>query len=837
MRNLESRMAYQRQQGSNYPSAKQRSTLHAQRVAPPPARSSQRNGSTHRRPAAHSYSTYPPPRQRNRRLIRNFFFLIVVLGFLTGAILAWSLASPKGSQSFALFKLGQPQVQIQRERIEAKAEDIAQLKAALTPPEELPPFELHPLARLSYVPSIMYHDVVGTRKQVWFDTTAAELRQHFEQIREAGVTPISADQLYRHLRDGEPLPEKAILLTFDDGYLGQYDNAYPLLQEFNYPATYYVQTGFVGVPTSKDHFTWEQMQQMDREGLVSFAAHTITHPADLRDLEDDQLQRELVESKLLMEEKLGHPIVHFAYPSGYRDDRVKQAVADAGYAMALTMDSGYTGQSPNLLEVRRFNQFHLTEALVGAQTVITSSLPTYDLEVTQPLEVENQTLDRVETITIRGGRVATVHADRRYDVGTLMERYHSSAGINGGFFSIPWINSASNVMVGPVMAANTNTFIQGRPEDTQAVRGRPLVLIGQDRISFVPFDPESMNHLEAIQQLMPDVKDLFVAGVWLVKEGKALTPEEIASFRLASADGEYRPRAFIGVDENDHFVAGATVDHVTASILAKRLPDAGIKEAVLLDSGFSTSLIYQDEILATGHASAEQPSRPVPHAIMIYDMPELWARADEIMAEAEEPSGFDRLIDFVPASEQLRARTELQSVLQGQTVLERGDRGIGVMALQLGLGQLAASKARSDLLPSGADGVFGGEVVYALAELGLTESSETLSSASPDQLNQPSSPASATQAPWGSQLFNSNGGSPQPTPLVYGSVDGADTNTSSNEPAVEVVDAAILRSLMTALEDTPDPILVSQTVARKPVDLSRKPTGKLGLDQGLTSRL
>lgn len=740
-----------------------------------------------------SSSSRRPLAKSRPRLLPFLSLLVILLGFGAGALVAWATAHPDWVSR--LPGLSPPLAEIPAPRAHAKAAQ-QRLPISLETQLERDPFALDPLASLSYVPAIMYHDVVAGRKQVWFDTTAAELRQHFEAIKQAGLTPIHIDQLYKHLRDGDPLPEKAILLTFDDAYLGLYENAYPLLKEYNYPATYFVQTGFVGVPTSKDHFTWDQMREMDASGLIDFAAHTVNHPPDLRVLDDARLRREVFDCKTKLEQELGHPIHYFAYPEGNRDERVKQYLADAGYWMSFTMDPGFTGQSPNLLEVRRFNQFRITEAIIGARTFTLNRSPDYRLDVTQPLALTDEVIDQVRVLTLRGGRAATVHAERRYEVSTLAQRYQADAGINGSFFSIPWINSASNVMVGPVMAANHKTFIPGRPEDDKVVRGRPLVLLGRDRIRFVPFDPDTMTRLENIRQLMPDVTDLFVAGLWLVKDGHALSPAEINSFRLASA-AEFRPRAFFGVDDQERVVIGVTKTHVNAAILASLLPKTGIREAVLLDSGFSTSLVYQGEILATGHAGPNQPSRPVPHAILLYDLTRLWREDPHPEAKAgSEGDQLEGLVQLLPASDQEAAKAQLKSILASQRTLRRGDRGAAVVAVQLGLSHLATQQGRLDLLPSGPDGVYGQELAQAMAELVLKE---------PSDGSEPVAEGSLPQA--------------TPTPLVAG--------TATARQGVDIIDAQLLQRLLERVHWTPPSVLVDTRLERSALLLERKPERKL----------
>ena len=742
-----------------------------------------------------------PAKSRHRLLI-----LLAVVGFAVGGGLAWlgtnlhtvlpyrpavTQLEPADDTSDATGLAVGPEAVEERDA----ADDTGSLIPVANPQR---PYDIHPWAKQSYVPVIMYHDIVGETKEVWFDHLAADLRRDFDAIEAAGATPISINDLYEHLRHGKDLPEKPIVLTFDDAYQGLYDNAFPLLQEYNFPATYYVQTGFVGVPTSKDHFTWEEMQEMDASGLIEFAAHTISHPEDLRLLDDAALRREIFDPKRVLEERLGHEILHFAYPAGNRDDRVVKMVEEAGYIMATTMDAGYTGQSSNLLEVQRFNQFRLTEALIGAKAVRQGELHTYNLDATAPVSLEEETVDDVHLFMMRGGRAATVHADARYDVSTFIDRYHATAGINGSFFSLPWIYASSNVMVGPVQAANNGIFVPGREEDNRAIRGRPLVLMGQDRLSFVPFHPELMNEPDFIQQLMPDVTDLFVAGLWLVKDGRSLSLEELESFHLSSA-AEARPRVFFGVDRQDRVVVGVTDTHIYSLKLAEILPKLGLQEAILLDSGFSSSLVYEGDILATGHATAEQPSRPVPHAILLYDLYKL----------AQTPPNRDpltRLVKAVPEDSQRETERMLQAVLNGESVFEQGDRGSAVYALQRGLEMVAIANGGDNPLPSGADGVYGNEVVEAIVpylpgrDLARAPS---LSNSSPSEAASIQSEADRV-APGSTEFADGSLGSHR---LPDRSL--ADTKqATTGVPMGTTIDRQTLQTLLDAVENLPSPVLV-----------------------------
>ena len=218
-------------------------------------------------------------------------------------------------------------------------------------------------ARKAKVPVLMYHDILPT-KEVFFDVTPEELEADFELMKSKGVTPISLDQLIIHLRTGSPLPEKPVLLTFDDGYGGHYEYVYPLLKRYKYPAAFSVYTKNMGINTGRSHITWEQLKIMVEDPLITIAGHSKTHPPDLTKLSDEELNQEVVESKQILEKKLGKSIRYFTYPTGKNDERVRKIVEEAGYIAALAMDDAdekFAGESENLLAIERFGQSRLEE--------------------------------------------------------------------------------------------------------------------------------------------------------------------------------------------------------------------------------------------------------------------------------------------------------------------------------------------------------------------------------------------------------------------------------------------------------------------------------------------
>jgi len=480
-----------------------------------------------------------------------------------------------------------------------------QLTAYLAP---APWPDIHERARMARVPVIMYHDILP-EKEVFFDVTPQEFEAHLRLIQEKGLTPISLDQLTTHLRTGLPLPEKPILLSFDDGYGGHYEHVYPLLKKYGYPGVFSIYTAKVGVNEGRSHVNWEQLRQIAADPLVTIAAHSITHPPDLRALPDDQLQQEIVESKRRLESELGIPIRYFTYPTGLYDERVSRLVREAGYLAALTMndlDERFAGESENLLAIDRFGQSRLEDVITQAWGG--PELPKWSsgFNFAALVQRTETTIDNTPFILISGGRPITIHADSRYQVPEIVEGTEAVAAVDGGFFSLKFLDS--NVMIGPVLSQNTGNFIPGNLGENRLLVGRPLVMISPQAVQFIPFDPLKHSTLEGVQAEMPNVTDVFVAAAWLVKDSQPQLP---SSFGTLFDFDAVRHRAFWGINQAGQPTIGVSVEPISSVALGAALAKAGLRDAIMLDSGASTSLTYQ------GESQVGYTPRPVPHVVAL----------------------------------------------------------------------------------------------------------------------------------------------------------------------------------------------------------------------------
>jgi peptidoglycan/xylan/chitin deacetylase (PgdA/CDA1 family) len=133
---------------------------------------------------------------------------------------------------------------------------------------------------------------------------------------------------------GQGLPERSVVLTFDDGYQSLYTEVFPVLQQYGFSATVFLIAGFCGkdnqwhgqpsfIPNLK-LLTWEQVDEMARFG-IEFGSHTFNHPR-LDQLPDSALYDEIVLPKLVLENRLSRPVTVFAYPYGRYTDPVKDMV-------------------------------------------------------------------------------------------------------------------------------------------------------------------------------------------------------------------------------------------------------------------------------------------------------------------------------------------------------------------------------------------------------------------------------------------------------------------------------------------------------------------------------
>jgi peptidoglycan/xylan/chitin deacetylase (PgdA/CDA1 family) len=215
---------------------------------------------------------------------------------------------------------------------------------------------------------LMYHKVndrPGNRMSV----PVGVFDEQMATLRDLGYTVVDLDAVLDYYVDGKPLPPGAVLITFDDGFRDNLENALPVLQRYGYPAVLFVPIGYVGESRPLPHeerlaasglvngtLDWSALAELEAGG-VRVESHGISH-RPLADLEVDEAAREIVLSKLRLEEALGRPVRAFAYIKGSElDYRLVHLslLRQAGYDVAFTSVSGANGPRTDPLRLHRYN--------------------------------------------------------------------------------------------------------------------------------------------------------------------------------------------------------------------------------------------------------------------------------------------------------------------------------------------------------------------------------------------------------------------------------------------------------------------------------------------------
>lgn len=180
-------------------------------------------------------------------------------------------------------------------------------------------------------------------------------------LHDNGFTTISLRDLYEYLAQGQALPVKPIVLTFDDGYLDNYTNAFPILQKYGMVGTFFVLTGPAdqGNPA---YLTWDMITQMSNAGM-DIQLHSRDH-LDMRNRSFDWLVFQIIGGRQSIEGHTGKPVVFMAYPSGRYDANVLRFLRDNNFWAAVTTAFGSTHVLADALEwdrVRISGQMRLSD--------------------------------------------------------------------------------------------------------------------------------------------------------------------------------------------------------------------------------------------------------------------------------------------------------------------------------------------------------------------------------------------------------------------------------------------------------------------------------------------
>ena len=225
-----------------------------------------------------------------------------------------------------------------------------------------------PAKQASRVTVLMYHRI-GDARNDWerrYCVSPERFASHMQALERRGMRPCRVEDFVSWLDGRGSLPERSFVLTFDDGFFGVYEHAFPLLAEMKWPATVFLVSGLIGKadswtehenPAGTTHplLGRREILEMARGGF-SFHSHSRTHP-DLRALSRDALADELAGARRDLEDLLGRPVPYLAYPYGWYDESVLDAARASGYAAAFSVQPGFNRRDVDRFRIRRLDVY------------------------------------------------------------------------------------------------------------------------------------------------------------------------------------------------------------------------------------------------------------------------------------------------------------------------------------------------------------------------------------------------------------------------------------------------------------------------------------------------
>ncbi|MDX6156527.1 polysaccharide deacetylase family protein [Bacillus subtilis] len=195
------------------------------------------------------------------------------------------------------------------------------------------------------LPILMYHSISSGNS---LRVPKKEFEVHMKWLHDNGYQTLTSKEAYLMLTQDKKPSEKCVLITFDDGYTDNYQDAYPVLKKYGMKATIFMIGKSIG---HKHHLTEEQMKEMAQHG-ISIESHTIDH-LELNGLTPQQQQSEMADSKKLFDNMFHQQTTIISYPVGRYNEETLKAAEKTGYQMGVTTEPGAASRDQGMYALHR----------------------------------------------------------------------------------------------------------------------------------------------------------------------------------------------------------------------------------------------------------------------------------------------------------------------------------------------------------------------------------------------------------------------------------------------------------------------------------------------------
>jgi peptidoglycan/xylan/chitin deacetylase (PgdA/CDA1 family) len=208
----------------------------------------------------------------------------------------------------------------------------------------------------------MYHQITPRTLPTFrkYAVTPKAFAAQMDWLSRAGYVTINLDALLSYRSDQGMLPSRPVIITFDDGFQDCIEHAVPVLHSHGFTAIFYLVAGLVGT-TSRwllpergvelPLMDWTAARRLQAAGFQC-GSHAMSHPR-LSELSAAVCHDELLRSRQLLEDNLGHQVEHLAYPFGSFNETVRAIVAETGYRSACSVRIGLSTADDDPLALPR----------------------------------------------------------------------------------------------------------------------------------------------------------------------------------------------------------------------------------------------------------------------------------------------------------------------------------------------------------------------------------------------------------------------------------------------------------------------------------------------------
>ena len=204
---------------------------------------------------------------------------------------------------------------------------------------------------------LLYHNISESyhKSQADMNISAGDFEKHIVSLIENGYNIINFNTYIDHINGLCDLPEKSVIITFDDGYLSNYTVAYPILRKYGVSGTVFVVTSRVGsFDTQYPHFTWKQAKEMVDSGTMSIYSHTVSH-TNMLERSANEIAYEVRKSKYIIEKNLGTKCNILAAPHGLFSKTATVVIGESGYDVLCRVgDICIDENTDSVISLRRY---------------------------------------------------------------------------------------------------------------------------------------------------------------------------------------------------------------------------------------------------------------------------------------------------------------------------------------------------------------------------------------------------------------------------------------------------------------------------------------------------